>query len=83
MVEEGSTREQVEEIINNEEPIKEKINEEIKEEILKSKHKSEAEAKPRIKFTKEPVEPVEAIQKMKKKQKLKNSLKHIQIKANC
>ena len=61
MVEEES-RENIEEIINNEEPIKEEIKEDgIKEEILKSKAKSKAKAKPKIKITKEPVEPVETI----------------------
>ena len=64
MVEEGS-REQIEEIIDNEEPIKETIIEEIHEEIKKempkpkSKAKSETKAKPNIKITKEPVQPIE------------------------
>ena len=59
------SREQVEVIINNEEPISEEIdeemNEEIKEEILKPKSKatSKAKAKPKIKITKEPVQPIE------------------------
>ena len=72
MVEEESTREQVEDILNNGEPIKEETNEAIDEEIgaeipkPKSKPESKAKAKPEIKTTKEPVEPVGAVQKMKK-----------------
>ena len=67
MVEE-EPRENIEEIINNEEPIKEEIKEdEIKEEIPKPKAKSKAKAKPKIKITKEPVEPVEAIQTIEEK----------------
>ena len=63
MVEEES-REQIAEIINNEEPVKEEpINEEIKEKEIpkpKAKPKVKSRAKPKIKITKEPVE--EAIQ---------------------
>ena len=75
MVEEES-REKIEEIINNEEPIKEKEikEDEIKEEIHKPKAKSKAQAKPKIKITKEPVEPVEAIQKQLKNQLLMKNL---------
>ena len=67
MVEE-ETREQIEDIINNnEEPVKEPINEEIKEEVKeeeikpKAKPKSKSRAKPKIKTVKESVEPVEPI----------------------
>ena len=87
MVEE-ETREQIEEIVNNnEEPVKEEpINvetpiEEVKEEIKpKSKAKSKAKAK-QIKITKEPVEPVQKIEepvveeKPKKIDKLKEIVK--------
>ena len=66
MVEE-ETREQIEEIINNnEEPVKEPTNEEIKEEVKeeeikpKAKPKSKSRAKPKIKQL-ESVEPVEPI----------------------
>ena len=58
MVEEGS-REQIEEIINNEEPVKEAVIETIieEEEIKpKAKAKTKSRAKPKIKITKEPVE---------------------------
>ena len=58
MVEEES-REQIEEIINNEEPVKEAIIETIIEaEEVKPKPKSKAKsrAKPKIKITKGPVE---------------------------
>ena len=63
-------REQIEEIINNnnEEPIKEEVKqeevkqEEVKEEI-KPKSKAKSKAKPKqIKITKEPVEPVQKIE---------------------
>ena len=62
-------REEIEEIINNEEPIKEAVIETImEEEEVKPKPESKATSrtKPKIKITKEPVE--EAIQKMKKNQ---------------
>ena len=61
MVEEESTREQIEDIINNEEPVKEETDKEIKEETpkLQSKPKSKAKAKSKIKITKEPVQPIE------------------------
>ena len=55
---EQETREQIEEIINNEEPVKD---EEIKEEEEvkpKAKPKAKSRAKPKIKITKEPVEPI-------------------------
>ena len=56
---EEESREQVEELINNEEPVKEEpINEEIKEEMPKPKSKAKSRAKPYIKITKEPVEPI-------------------------
>ena len=64
MVEEES-REQIEEIINNEEPVKEAVIETIieEEEIKpKPKPKTKSRAKPKITITKEPVE--EAIQKV-------------------
>ena len=67
---EEESREQIEEIINNEEPacvtkeaVIETITEEIKEEKVKpkpkAKPKSKSRAKPKqIKITKEPVEPI-------------------------
>ena len=57
------TREKIEEIINNEEPVKEEIKEEAKEEEIKpkAKPKSKSRAKPKIKIVKESVEPVELI----------------------
>ena len=61
---EEESREQIEELINNEEPVKEAIIETIieEEEIKpKAKAKTKSRAKPKIKITKEPVE--EAIQK--------------------
>ena len=68
MVEE-ETREQIENIINNnEESVKEQVKEEVKEEIKetileerikpKAKAKSKSRAKPRIKIVKESVEPI-------------------------
>jgi hypothetical protein len=67
---EEETREQIEEIINNnnEEPIKEEVKQEepIKEEVkqeIKPKTKAKSKAKPKqIKITKEPVEPVQKIE---------------------
>ena len=67
---EEETREQIEEIINNnnEEPIKEEVKQEepIKEEVkqeIKPKSKAKSKAKPKqIKITKEPVEPVQKIE---------------------
>ena len=68
MVEEES-REQIEELINNEEPVKEVV---IIEEIKpKAKPKTKSRAKPKINITKEPVE--EAIQKLKNNRKLKKN----------
>ena len=72
MSEEEETREQIEDIINNEEPVKEAVIEEVKEEVKeeikeeeikpKAKPKSKARAKPKIKIVKEAVvEPVEPI----------------------
>ena len=57
---EEETREQIADIINNnEEPVKEEpINEDIQEEIPKPK---KSRAKPNIKITKESIEPVESI----------------------
>ena len=72
MVEEES-REQIEEIINNEEPVKEAVIETIIEEgevKPKPKPKTKSRAKPKINITKESVE---AIQKMKKNQTLKKN----------
>ena len=57
---EEATREQIEEIVNNnEEPVKEEIKEEVKEEEIKpkAKPKSKSRAKPKIKIVKESVEP--------------------------
>ena len=69
------SREQVEEIINNNgEPVKEAVIETIIEEEIpkpEAKPKVKSRAKPNIKITKEPVE--EAIQKMKNNQKLKKN----------
>ena len=59
---EQESREQIEDTINNEEPVKETIIEPIieeEEEVKpKPKPKARARAKPTIKITKEPVEPV-------------------------
>ena len=57
---EEETREQIADIINNnEEPVKEEpINEDSQEEIPKPK---KSRAKPNIKITKESIEPVESI----------------------
>jgi len=58
---EEETREEIEDIINNEEPVKEETKEEIKEEIKeeeikpKAKAKSKPRAKPKVKIVKEPV----------------------------
>ena len=59
---EEESREEVEELINNEEPIKEAAVETIIEEKvkLKAKPKTKSRAKPKITITKEPVE--EAVQ---------------------
>ena len=66
------TREQIEEIINNnEEPVKEAVIEKIIEEEIpkpKAKPKVKSRAKPKIKITKQPVE--EAIQKIEEQPKI-------------
>ena len=69
---EEETRDDIIDIINNEEPVKEAIIEEVKEAIIeeveeeeikpKAKPKAKTKAKPKIKLTKQPVE--EAIQKI-------------------
>ena len=80
---EEETREEIVEIIdNNEEPVQEEIKE---EEIPKPKAKAKSSrAKPKIKITKEPVEPVEpvieeaiveVVEKPKKVDKLKEIVK--------
>ena len=51
---EEETKEEIEVIINNEEPVKEEVKEEIKEEA-KPKAKSKPRAKPKVKIVKEPV----------------------------
>ena len=51
---EEETRDEIIDIINNEEPVKEEVKEEIKEEA-KPKAKSKPRAKPKIKIVKEPV----------------------------
>ena len=74
---EEETRDEIIDIINNEEPVKEEVKEEIKEEA-KPKAKSKPRAKPKVKIVKEPVvevveekpEPVVVI-KPKKIDKLK------------
>ena len=68
---EEETRDDIIDIINNEEPVNEEIKEEVKP-IIKAKSR----AKPKIKITKEPVEPVvavieEVVEKPKKVDKLK------------
>ena len=64
MVEE-ETRDDIIDITNNEEPIKEEVKEEVKEEIkeaikeeVKAKPKSKSRAKPKIEIVKESVEPI-------------------------
>jgi len=65
---EEETREEIEEIVNNgepvkEEPIKEEVKEEVKDEIKpKAKSKSKAKAKPKVKIAKQPVEAVYKIE---------------------
>ena len=51
---EEETRDEIIDIVNNEEPI---IEEEVKEEV-KPKSKPKSRAKPKVKITKEPVEPI-------------------------
>ena len=57
MSEEEETREKIEEIINNEEPVKEAVIEPIieEEEEVKPKPKPKARARAKIKIVKEPV----------------------------
>ena len=71
---EEETRDEIIDIVNNEEPI---IEEEVKEEV-KPKSKPKSRAKPKVKITKEPVEPivveeaiVEVVEQPKKVDKLK------------
>ena len=62
---EEETREQIEEIVNNnEEPVKEEIKEELKEKEIKpkAKPKSKSRAKPKIKIVKESVEPEKPVE---------------------
>ena len=70
---EEETREQIEEIVNNEETVKEAVIEPIieeEEEEVKPKPKPKARAKPKVKIVKEPV--VEVVEeKPKKRDKLK------------
>ena len=57
MVEE-EPREEIEEIIYNEEPVKEAVIIEEEESKPKPKPKAKSRAKPKIKITREPVEPI-------------------------
>ena len=67
MTDEEKTREQIIDIVNNEEeivqeePVKEEIKEEVKKEEAKPKAKSKPRAKPKVKIVKESVEPVEPV----------------------
>ena len=68
MTDEEKTREQIIDIVNNEEeivqeePVKEEIKEEVKKEEAKPKAKPRASrAKPKVKIVKESVEPVEPV----------------------
>ena len=67
MTDEEKTREQIIDIVNNEEeivqeePVKEEIKEEIKKEEAKPKAKRASRAKPKIKISKESVQPVEPV----------------------
>ena len=61
---EEQTRDEIEEIVNDEPPVQEPVQEAVVETILeeeatpvKAKPKAKAKAKPKIKITKEPVEP--------------------------
>ena len=59
---EEEARDDILDITNNEEPVKEEIKEEIDEEEIKPKAKPRASrAKPKIRIVKESVEPVEPI----------------------
>uniref|UniRef100_UPI004049D1BE hypothetical protein n=1 Tax=Flavobacterium sp. TaxID=239 RepID=UPI004049D1BE len=77
-VSEAPPRDQIEDIIDNEEPVNE---EPVNEELHKPKSKPKIRAKPKIKITKEPIEPVieeaivEVIEKPKKIDKLKEIVK--------
>ena len=68
---EEETREQIEEIVNNEETVKEAVIEPIieeEEEEVKPKPKPKARAKPKVKIVKEPVvEVVEVVEEKPKK----------------
>ena len=67
---EEESREQIEEIINNEEPVKEAVIEPIieeEEEEVKPKPKPKARAKPKVKIVKEPV--VEVVEEVEEKPK--------------
>ena len=67
---EEETREQIEEIVNNEETAKEAVIEPIieEEEEVKPKPKPKARAKPKVKIAKEPVvEVVEVVEEKPKK----------------
>ena len=56
MSDDDQTRDEIEEIVNDE-PVQEPVQEEeIKP--VKSKSKAKAKAKPKIKITKEPIEPI-------------------------
>ena len=59
----GETREEIEEIVNDEPPVQEPVQEAVIETILEEeakpvKAKPKAKAKPKIKITEEPVEPI-------------------------
>ena len=60
MTDEEKTREQIEEIVNNnnEETVNEEPITEIQEEVIKPKAKAKSRAKAKVKIVKEPVEPV-------------------------
>ena len=90
---EEESREEIEQIVNNneeevkeelvkeEEEVKEEVVKEIKEEEVKPKAKSKAKAKakPKVKIVKEPVEPVEKIEEpiVEEKPKKVDKLKEI------
>ena len=60
----SSTREQIEEIINNAETMKDEIKEEVKQEEIKLKSKPTSKAKPKVKIIKQPVQPVQPIEEV-------------------
>ena len=74
---EEETREQIEEIVNNEETVKEAVIEPIieEEEEVKPKPKPKARAKPKVKIVKEPV--VEVVEVVEEKPKKIDKLKEI------